>query len=189
MTTMKKSIIIFAILLIGTILGSAAFSNYYLLKSSQIPTQESNVTQPPTNQPASNPTATPQTFLKPTPTTTVIPKPSIIWGISPNNKATDLKVISPINNAAYKTNTIELIYNINSKVLWSYYSIDASEYVDIQHLTNDNGWISFKGNITLNLSEGQHRLKIAVQTEESRGSSVPIAYQTIDFTINTTDVP
>ena len=177
---MKKLIVTFAILLIGTILGAAAFSNYYLMKSSKIPTQESNITQTPTIQPTSNPTATPQPTLKPTPTTpatTVIPRPSI------------LRIISPINNATYKTNTIELTYNINSKVLWSYYSIDASEYVDIQHLLHDNGLISFKGNITLNLSEGPHRLKIAVQTEESRGSSVPIAYQTIDFTINTTNVP
>ena len=175
MVAMKKSIVIFAILLIGTILGASAFTNYYSMKSTQIPTQESNVTQTPTNQPTSNPTATPQTSLKPTPTATVIPKPSI------------LRVISPINNATYKTNSIELIYNINSKVLWSYYSIDARDYVDTQHLLHDNGLISFKGNITLNLSEGQHRIIIAVQTEESRFSSVSIAYQTIDFTIDTTN--
>ena len=43
----------------------------------------------------------------------------------------------------------------------------------------------FRGNVTLNLSEGSHRLIIAVQTEESRDSSVPIAYQTIDFSIDT----
>ena len=177
MVGMKKSIVIFAILLLGTILGAVAFNNYYSLKSSQMPTKESNVTQTPTIQPTSNPTATPQPTLKPTPTiptATVVPKPSI------------LKVISPTNNATYKTNTIELTYTVNSKVLWSYYALDASEYVDIQHLLHDNGLISFNGNITLNLSEGPHRLKIAVQTEESRPSSVPIAYQTIDFTINTT---
>jgi len=173
---MKKSIVIFAILLLGTILGAAAFSNYYSMKSSQIPTQKSIVTRTPTIQPTSNPTATTQPTLNPTPITTVVPKPSV------------LRVISPIENATYKTNTIELGYTINSKVLWSYYSVDASEYVDIQHLLHDNGWIPFKGNVTLNLSEGPHRLKIAVQTEESRHSSVPIAYQTIDFTINTTSI-
>jgi hypothetical protein len=180
MVAMKKSIVIFAILLVGTILGAVAFSNYYSISSSKMPTQESNVTQTPTIQPTSNSTTTPQPTLKPTPTapaTTVVPKPSI------------LRVISPMNNATYKTNIIELTYNINSKVLWSYYSVDASEYVDIQHLLHDNGWIPFNGNITLNLSEGPHRLKIAVQTEESRFSSVPIVYQTIDFIIDTTNVP
>jgi len=171
---MKKSIVIFAILLLGTILGAAAFSNYYSMKSSQIPTQKSIVTRTPTIQPTSNPTATTQPTLNPTPITTVVPKPSV------------LRVISPIENATYKTNTIELAYTINSKVLWSYYSVDASEYLDIQHLLHDNGLIPFKGNITLNLSGGSHRLKIAVQTEESRHSSIPISYQTIDFTINTT---
>jgi hypothetical protein len=116
---------------------------------------------------------TPQQTVEPNPiasTVTIIAKPSILTVISPTN-------------TIYSTNTIEVLYTINSKVLWSYYSIDASEYVDIQHLLHDNGWISFKGNITLNLSEGSHRLKIAVQTEESRGSSVPIAYQTINFTV------
>jgi hypothetical protein len=180
MVAMKKSIAIFAILLLGTILGAVAFSNYYSMKSSSIPKQESNVTQTPTIQPTSNPTATPQPTPKPTPTTptaTIIPKPST------------LRVISPINNATYKTNTIELTYNINSKVLWSYYSIDASDYVNIQHLLHDNGWIPFKGNITLNLPQGPHRIMLAVQTEESRSSSVPIAYQTIEFIIDTTNAP
>jgi hypothetical protein len=180
MVAMKKLMVIFAILLVAIILGAVAFSNYYSRKSPQIPLQESNVTQPQNIQPTSYPSATPQPTLKPTPTeptTTVIPKPSI------------LRAISPINNATYKTNTIELTYNINSKVLWSYCSIDASEYVDIQHLLHNNGWIPFKGNITLNLSEGPHRIRIAVQTEESRFSSVPIAYQTIDFVIDTTNAP
>jgi len=116
---------------------------------------------------------TPEQTVEPTqitPTTTIIHKPST------------LKVISP-TNTTYSTNSIELTYRIDSKVLWSYYSVDAKEYVDIQHLLHDNGWIPFKGNITLNLFEGPHRLRIAVQTEESRGSSIPITYQTIDFTI------
>lgn len=173
---MKISIVILAILLVGPILGAAAFSNYYSINNSQTPT--------PTIQPTSNPTVTPQPNLEPTaspsptptPTATLIRKPSILMVISPTN-------------TAYSTNSIELTYNINSKVLWSYYSIDASDYVDVQHLLRDNGWISFEGNITLNLSEGPHRLKIAVQTEESRFSSVPIAYQTIDFVIDTTNVP
>jgi len=168
---MKNSIAIFTILLVGTILGVAALNNHNSINNSQTPT--------PTIQPASNPTDIPQPTLEPTPTAptaTIIPKPSILMVISPTNKA-------------YSTNSIELTYNINSKVLWSYYSIDASDYVDVQHLLRDNGWISFKGNTTLNLSEGPHRLKIAVQTEESRFSGVPIAYQTIDFVIDITNAP
>jgi hypothetical protein len=183
MVALKKSIVIFAILLIGTILGASAFTNYYLMKSSQIPTQESNVMQTPTNQPTSNPTAAPQTSLKPTPTVTVIPKPS------------NLTVISP-TNTTYSTNTVELTYTINSKVVWSYYGLDiggngagSSEYTGINELYTLHGLVPFKGNITLNLPEGTHRLLLAIQTEESRGSSVPIAYQTIDFIIDTTRTP
>jgi len=63
--------------------------------------------------------------------------------------------------------------------------VTISEHVNIQHLLHDNGLTSFSGNFTLNLSEGPHRLKIAVQTEEGKGSNVPIAYQTIDFTADT----
>lgn len=180
MVAMKKSIVIFAILLVGTILGAAAFSNYYLMKSSQIPTQESNVTQTPTIQPTSNSTATPQPTLKPTPTaptTTVVSKPSL------------LRVISPINNATYKTNVVELTYNINSKVQWSYYDLDSNNYVSVYNLLKLNNLIPFKSNITLNLSEGPHRITVAVQTEESRFSSIPIAYQTIEFIIDTTNTP
>src|SRR5665647_2821745 len=101
MVALKKSIVIFAILLIDTILGASAFINYYSMKSTQMPTQESNVTQTPTIQPTSNPAL--QTSLKPTPT--VIPKPS------------NLTVISP-TNTTYSTNTVELTYTINSKVVW-----------------------------------------------------------------------
>ncbi len=176
---MKNSLIIFAILIVAATLIALISNNYYSTNNSQIPTKESNVTQPPTIQPTSNPSATPQPTLKPTPTNptvTIIPKPSTLIVISPTN-------------TNYSTNSIDLTYNINSKVLWSYYSIDASEYGDIQHLLHDNGWISFKGNITLNFSEGPHRLRIAVQTEESRFSSAPIAYQTIDFIIDTTNLP
>jgi hypothetical protein len=171
MVKMKKSTVVFAILLIGIISGVIAISNFYSNYSLQELSEQSTVT--PIPSPASNPVVTPQQTVEPTPTAptvTIIPKPSI------------LRVISP-TNTTYSTNSIELTYNINSKVLWSYYSVDASEFVDIQHLLNNNGWIPFKGNITLNLSEGAHRIMIAIQTEESRFSSVPIAYQTIDFTI------
>jgi hypothetical protein len=171
-------LVILAILIIIATLVASVSSNYYRTNNLQIPTQKLNVTQTQTIQPTSNPTPTPQPTLEPTPInpTTIIPKRSTLIVISPTN-------------TNYSTNSIDLTYNINSRVLWSYYSIDTSEYVDIQHLLHDNGWISFKGNITLNLSEGLHRLKIAVQTEESRFSSVPISYQTIDFIINATNLP
>ena len=105
------------------------------------------------------------------PTSIVIPKPSI------------LAVISPTRNATYHTNTVDLIYHIDSKVLWSYYGLDSNAKVIGGKL------IAFKGNITLNLSEGPHKIMLAVQTEESRYSSVPVAYQTIDLIIDTTNAP
>jgi hypothetical protein len=167
---MKKLIVIFAILLIGTILGAAAVTNYHLMNSSQIPTKKSDLAPNQTNQPTSNPTAS----------TTITPKPSI------------LKVISP-TNTTYSTNTVELTYTIDSKVVWSYYDLDmsgngagSSEYAGINELFTLHGLVPFKGNITLNLPIGQHTLLLAIQTEQSRFSSVPIAYQTIDFTIDTT---
>ena len=167
---MRKSIVAFAGILVGTIFGAMVISNFILTYA---PLQSSQQTATPTTFPTSTPIVTPKQTAEPAP---IAPKPLII------PKPSILKVISPTNKT-YTTNTISLTYSINSNVLWSYYRLDASEYVDIQHLFNDNGWISFYGNITLCLSEGSHRLIIAVQTEESRGSSVPIAYQTIDFTI------
>jgi hypothetical protein len=79
-----------------------------------------------------------------------------------------------------------LTYTIDSKVLWSYYDLDSNGYVSLENLFRLNVLVPFKGNITLNLSEGPHRLMIAVQTEESRFSSHPIAHQTIDFFVGTT---
>jgi len=129
---------------------------------------------------------TPQQTVEPTPlipTATIIPKPSVLTVTSPTN-------------STYSTNTVELTYTINSKVVWSYYGLNiggngagSSDYTGINELYTLHGLVPFKGNITLNLPEGTHRLLLAVQTEESRGSSVPIAYQTIDFIINTPNVP
>jgi len=177
---MKKSIVIFAILLVATLLGAIAFRNYYSMNNSQTPVQEPIVTQTPTIQPTPQPTLEPKTTAS---IARVIPKPSI------------LRVVSPINTT-YASNTIKLTYSINSKVLWSYYGLDlskpnsgSSQYTGINELFALNGLVPFKGNITLNVPEGQHRIMIAVQTEESRGSSVPIAYQTIDFIIDTTSSP
>ena len=178
MVEMKKSIVVFAILLIGIILGVVAMSNFYLNYSLQELSEQSTVT--PISSPASCPVVTPQQTVEPppiAPTVTIIPKASI------------LRVISP-TNTTYSTNTVELTYTINSKVVWSYFGLDmggngagSSEYTGINELFTLHGLVPFKGNITLNLPEGTHRLLLAVQTEESRFSSVPIEYQTIDFTI------
>jgi hypothetical protein len=167
---MKKLVAVSAILLLVAVLGAVAIKNPFLPSSTQ--------REEPTDIPAktSQPENTAQQPLQP-----IVPKPSI------------LRVISP-TNTTYASNSIELTYTVDSKVLWSYYSIDASEnaeqhnpeYPGIEHISNSGGWIHFSGNITLTLSEGPHRLRVAVQTEESRHSSVPIAYQTIDFTIDTT---
>jgi len=164
-----KKLVIFALMLGVVILST--------IKYLRIPTQQPTPTITPTIQPAGNLTVTPQQTLETTPTAptvTVVPKPST------------LGVISPTNNATYHTNAVDLTYTIDSKVLWSYYDLDSNGYVSLKNLFRLNGLVPFKGNITLNLSEGPHRLMIAVQTEESRFSSHPIAYQTIDFFVDTT---
>jgi hypothetical protein len=96
------------------------------------------------------------------------------------HKPSTLKVISPINNSTYSSNTVAVIYSIDSIVKWSYYKID-----DYSNPAGIGDFTSFKGNITLTLPEGQHRIALAVQTEDSRFNSPPIYYQTIDFTIDT----
>lgn len=171
---MKKATVIFVVLLISITPSVVVISNFFSIYNSPKLSQQPTVT--PTPSPTSESVATPQQTVEPTnaaTTAAILSKPSILMVISPTN-------------TTYSKNTIDLTYNINSKVLWSYYSIDASEHLDIQHLLHNNGLMPFSGNITLNLSGGPHRLKISVQTEESRGSNVPIAYQTIDFTVDTT---
>ena len=102
--------------------------------------------------------------------------------VNPDYKEPTLRVISPTNKTTYPTNSIQLTYTIDSKVIWSYYALDSPSNVNI-----DN-WISFKGNITVTeLSEGSHKIILSVQTEASRLSEHnPISRQTIDFTVDTT---
>jgi hypothetical protein len=170
---MKKSIVLLTIVLLCVVIGTVAIGGFNSIYTPSQTESESSIMPSQTSQPTVVPTAT-QPIVEPT----VAPTPRIVY------KYSTLNVLSPINDAVYTTRTIQLSYTITSKVLWSYYSIDASETVDIQHLLSNNGWIPFNGNVTLSLSEGSHRLRVAVQTEESRHSSSPIAYQTIDFTIN-----
>ena len=179
---MRKSTVAFAVILIGTIFGAMAISNFILIYTPQSSSQPPTVA--PTTVPTSTPIVTPKQTVEPAP---IAPKPIII------PEPSTLKVVSPIENTTYKTNSIELTYNIDSKVLWSYYGLDlskpnsgSSQYTGINELFTLNGLMPFKGNITLNVPEGQHRIMIAVQTEESRSSSVPIAFQTIDFIVDLT---
>ncbi len=175
MVAMSKTIVVFAVIAIGIILGVAGLSNYFSINSPQATTQEPKVTPTPIIQPK-NPVTTPAPTLKPTPVSkaAVAPKPST------------LRVISPINYATYNTNAVELTFSIDSKVLWAYYAVDPKEHLPVYDLLKLNDWVLFRGNITLSLSEGPHRIRVAVQTETSRGTSVPILYQTIDLIINTT---
>ena len=82
-------------------------------------------------------------------------------------------MISPLNQTTYNTKQVPLIYTINSKILWSYYSLD------------DSGWKTFSGNITLpNLSEGQHKIKLVVTTESRQTTTYADSAQTVIFKAN-----
>jgi hypothetical protein len=88
-------------------------------------------------------------------------------------------IISPQNQTTYNTTQVPLTYAVNKilrsyysvDVLWSYYSIDDS---DLRY---------HEGNITLpSLSEGQHKLTLAVAYTVSRSN---LAYQVTTQTIDT----
>jgi hypothetical protein len=176
---MKKSIVVSTVLLVTVITGVTSIGFLLNSNTQKLSQQPTEIAPLPTNNQIIAPQPT-VVCIPITPTATIIPKPSIINVISPTNKT-------------YSTNTIELTYTVNSKVLWSYYLLDPSEqgsnpgeYTGINKLFTLNGLVPFKGNITLNLPEGTHRIVFAIQTEESRFSNVPIAYQTNDFIIATT---
>ena len=68
-------------------------------------------------------------------------------------------LISPLNQTTYNTTQVPLIYATNSKVLWSYYRLDAISSSELKN---------FNGNITLpSLSEGKHELNVVVTTNIS----------------------
>ena len=89
-----------------------------------------------------------------------------------------LKMISP-QNQTYNTNKVDVIYQINSKVIWSYYNLDDQDW---------SNWTPFNGNITLSgLSEGSHKLAISVKTVANEHSDNPYETQTIYFKINSSE--
>jgi hypothetical protein len=85
-------------------------------------------------------------------------------------------LISPLNQTTYNATQVPLIYATNSKVLWSYYRLDANSSSDLNN---------FNGNITLpNLSEGKHELNVVVTTNISATNpTYQDIYQTIRHTI------
>ncbi len=86
-------------------------------------------------------------------------------------------MISPLNQTTYNTKQVPLTYTINSKVLWSYYSIDATDYIP--------DFRGFSGNITLpRLSEGSHKLRLVVTTEARETTTYSDTVQTIYFSID-----
>jgi hypothetical protein len=90
-------------------------------------------------------------------------------------------MISPLNQTTYNTKQVPLTYTINSKILWSYYSIDATDYIP--------GFRGFSGNITLpSLSEGSHKLKLVVTTEAMETTIYSDTVQTIYFSIDSSQV-
>ena len=79
-----------------------------------------------------------------------------------------LTLWSPQNQTTYNTNEVDIIYHVNSKVIWSYYALDSISY------SHNEKWIPFNGNITLSgLSEGSHKLAISIKTEASLHSDNP----------------
>ena len=90
-----------------------------------------------------------------------------------------LTVISP-QNQTYNTNGVDIIYHINSKIIWSYYNLDDKDW----NGTPFNG-VPFNGNITLNgLSEGSHKLELCVKTEANEHSYYLNKGQTVYFSID-----
>ena len=88
-----------------------------------------------------------------------------------------LTVISPKNQATY-TNQVPITYNINSKVIWSYYALDTVGE------PQSSDWKSFNANTTLTgLSQGSHKIVISVKTE-ANPPSVPVSEQTISFNVD-----
>ena len=88
-----------------------------------------------------------------------------------------LIIISP-QNQTYNTNDIEIIYSVNSKLIWSYYALDYGDFAV------GDSWKYFSGNMTLNgLSEGQHKLVISVKTEANEHSYYANTAQAVYFNI------
>ena len=90
-----------------------------------------------------------------------------------------LAIISP-QTQTYNISKVDIIYHVNSKVVWSYYNLDSQDW---------RTWTPFSGNITLDgLSEGLHQIAISVKTEANEHTENPFETQTISFNINTPEI-
>jgi hypothetical protein len=73
-----------------------------------------------------------------------------------------LSFISPQNQTTYNSGNVSLVFTVNSKVLYAYYTLDKTED------SSTKGWNRFDGNITLTgLSAGQHKIEVFAQTENT----------------------
>ena len=82
-----------------------------------------------------------------------------------------LTVISP-QNQNYNTGNVDVIFNVNSNLIWTYYSLDSGN------------WTRCYGNMTLHgLAEGTHKLIISVKTEANEHSRNANSAQTVCFNI------
>jgi hypothetical protein len=83
-----------------------------------------------------------------------------------------LNVISP-QNQTYHTNQINMTYYTNSKIIYSYYSLNGGD------------WLWFHGNTTLNgLPNGSYTLGIFVVTDANLHINEANEGQTANFTVN-----
>ncbi len=93
-----------------------------------------------------------------------------------------LTVISPQNQATYHNNQVPIVYNLNLKVVWSYYALDTEGEPE----TSD--WKVFTGNFTLSgLAAGSHRIIISVKAETDFVPS--FTEKTIDFKVDSSNEP
>ncbi len=94
--------------------------------------------------------------------------------VDSNFQEPKLTVISP-QNQTYNTADIDVTFNVDSNLVWAYYSLDSS---------GQGSWTRFYGNMTLHgLTEGNHILTVSVKTEANQHSRTPISSQTIIFNI------
>jgi hypothetical protein len=93
-----------------------------------------------------------------------------------------LTVISPRNQTTYHNNQVPIVYNLNLKVVWSYYALDTVGRPEV------SDWKVFTGNFTLSgLATGSHRIIISVKAETDFVPS--FTEKTIDFKVDSSDEP
>ena len=93
-----------------------------------------------------------------------------------------LTVISPQNQTTYHNKQVPIVYNLNLKVVWSYYALDTEGRPE----TSD--WKVFTGNFTLSgLAAGSHRIIISVKAETDFVPS--FTEKTIDFKVDSSNEP